>query len=241
MILLYNSVSAQVGIYSPSSMFKIERASSECFIEGGNGLIDLKVKNIGGADASFNIKVECETPFSSQAYNTIKLEADLSESFKLPIYGDTNEAEERGICSVKISDSANPDKYDLIEVPVCVKNRPLCEPEDYMCDDSLIKRCNKAGNWETFRICNEKCDAKTNKQGIVNRFCTEDIPPKKPYNLIYLVPIGILLIIGLIIYLTFKEHKKKRKIQKNKKKYCQICGSKTSMEDKHCPKCGEKT
>ncbi|MFC1754235.1 hypothetical protein ACFL96_12740 [Thermoproteota archaeon] len=144
-----------VSINIPVGTPKIESVLTEEFQTGDTGFITVNSKNIGDADGSFALSVECGSSFSVQG-TTVNLPIlkpqDITTSF-IPITSDVSSKTSQS-CSVKLYDRNNPSVYDTKNILVSSNPILLCSPGDKRINGNNIEQCNISGSgWFIIESC----------------------------------------------------------------------------------------
>lgn len=135
-----------LGIVSPVGIPKIVDAASPKFHVGTKGNIYVDVKNVGSADAGFDVLVTCPAPFSvlgvSQPVNVDSGETERVD-FKV-----TTGTQGVANCDIVASDANKAENRDTSTVRVEADELTFCVDNEGRCTSSNVWEVCSAGVWE---------------------------------------------------------------------------------------------
>lgn len=194
-----------VSINNPVGTPKIESLSTEEFQTGDNGYITVNSKNIGDADGSFALSVECGPYFSVQGTTTnlpILSPQDITTSF-IPITSDVT-SKTKESCTVKLYDRNNPSIFDTKDLLVTSNPILLCSPGDKRINGNNIEQCNISGSgWDIIETCSST--QKPQRQVNNNIICVDlDVKPEinVGWNWDWLPSFGFGLDLNMLTFFT---------------------------------------
>jgi len=134
-----------VGIKTTAGEPKILSASSEKFNEATPGNIIVNVKNIGDFPGSFELRANCQAPFSSRAVETFSLDGGESTTRNLDLTADSASIEETEICKsceIIFRETIHPEQpQDTTTVSVCFEQKKECTKEEKFCSGDIVMEC----------------------------------------------------------------------------------------------------
>lgn len=134
---------------------------NNCFAEGTQGRIDLKVRN-DGEQSTFQAETTCDTHFNTLNINRFSIAKGQTYSLSIPLTGET-ENKLTGQCWIKVSDINNPIQVSEKGVSVCVTNAVQCPTlGQKSCIDGNVVVCQKNNGvnvWNLDTACQNGCDS----------------------------------------------------------------------------------
>lgn len=206
-----------VGITIPVGKPDIISASSEEFKTGSDGFIKVTVKNIGDSLGSFDIYVQCQSPFSSSDRARITLDKGLQTDVYLRLTASVPE-KTSGTCIVIANDVNNPNNKDSETVSVSASNIAICQAGQKRVYGKYIQQCSSSGSgWDTVKVCKENEYADPVTFECISNIVPPPPPPPPPPSsfdldkILQYILVFTVVIVGVGIAYKLSRRKRKRR------------------------------
>ena len=135
-----------LGFVQPVGQPKVDVINVPELTAGGRSNAEFRITNIGEADGTFDVRVDCDSPLSSETplQRTRTLSKGAIDTLFFSIVGNPLEDGSVG-CTIIASDVNNPDRKDTQTFSVVVSPITRCIPGDKTCNGREILECNDAG------------------------------------------------------------------------------------------------
>lgn len=144
-----------LGIRIPVGQPEILSVNCPEFASGdATGLCDINVKNVGAGSGVFYATFQ-DCGIFEQAYPSNKVTFDAGEIDNLRVFisHGTATQETHSVCTVKVIDAKDADRFDTATAMIHMTEPKTCVPNAFRISGSCIYQCNEAGTGELEPMC----------------------------------------------------------------------------------------